>query len=248
MIFCKSCRTLSPRVSLRYTSYHPQANLVALAIVNGERIPWDEESDSDSDSESDSNAADDARDDNPNSDTELKHILTTIRSTVTCLFRLSMAIRDPAPNTQLRNFITVNKSYFETYDILHVQSKFPQAEIYLTERLGRAMTGRRRYLTYREEHHQKLAKNVEEIGHEEPRTEHTTNSTQASLLPVAKDKTESVIDDSFDILSQTSHATSVNATIRVPPLPKKATDNEQWECPFCYFMVSIHTTAGWKYV
>lgn len=214
--------------------------------MNGERIPWDEESDSDSDSESDSNVLDDAGNENPKNDTELKHILITIKSTVTCLFRLSMAIRDPAPNTQLRNFITVDKSYFETYDIPHVQSKFPQAKVSLTERLGRAMTGRRRYLTYREEHHQKLSKNVEEIGQEEPRTEYTTNSTEASLL--ANDKTESVIDDSFDILSQTSHATSVNATIRVPALPKQAWDNEQWECPFCYLMVSIHTTAGWKYV
>jgi hypothetical protein len=216
--------------------------------VNGERIPWDEESDSDSDSESDSKVSDDAGNENPNSDTELKHILTTIKSTVTCLFRLSKALRDPAPNTQLRNFITVDKSYFETYDIPHVQSKFPQAEVYLTERLGRAMTGRRRYLAYREEHHQKLTKHVEEIGYEEPRTEHTTNSTEASLLPLANAKTGSVIDDGFDNLSQTSHATSVNATIRVPPLPKKAWDNEQWECSFCYHMVSIHTMAGWKYV
>ncbi|KAF2786301.1 hypothetical protein K505DRAFT_260177 [Melanomma pulvis-pyrius CBS 109.77] len=217
----------------------------ALAIVKGERTPWDELSDSDSDSESDSEPLGDAGEDFQ-SDTELKQLSASIKNTVTCLFRLSMAIRDPAPNTQSRSFITVDKSYYETHDILHVQSKFPQSDDFLTERLGRAISGRRQYLTYREEHHQKLTKNIEKIGHEEPKTEHTTNSTEASPMPVLDTKVTTVVDDSFDTLSQTSYATSVNATIRAPPLPKEAKEKEHFECPLCYMIVSIHTTAGWK--
>jgi hypothetical protein len=204
---------------------------------------------SDSDSESDSGTSGDAGGSDFQSDTELKQLSASIKNTVTCLFRLSMAIRDPAPNTQSRSFITVDKSYFQNHDIQHVESKFPQAAGFLTERLGRAISGRRQYLSYREEHHQKLVKNVQKIGHEEPRTEHTTNSTEASPMPVLDQaKVNTVMDDSFDFdtLSQTSYATSVNATIRAPPLPKEAKTKEHFECPLCYMIVSIHTTAGWK--
>jgi hypothetical protein len=204
---------------------------------------------SDSGSESGSERSGDAGDFNFQSDTELKQLSASIKNTVTCLFRLSMAIRDPAPNTQSRSFITVDKSYFEHHDIQHVESKFPQAEKFLTARLGRAISGRRQYLSYREEHHQKLVKNVERIGHEEPRTEHTTNSTEASPMPVLdQSKVNTVMYDSFDFdtLSQTSYATSINATIRAPPLPKEAKEKEHFECPLCYMIVSIHTTTGWK--
>lgn len=161
-----------------------------------------------------------------------------------------MSIRDPAPNSQFRSTITVDKSYFQPHDIQHVKEKFGTGNSYLVERLGRAVSGRRQYLTYREEHHQKLTKNVEKIGFEEPRTEHTTNSTEASPMPqVLNDVTSTGVgDDSEDALSQTSYATSVNSTIRVPALPKEAREQEHFECPFCYMIVSIHTTAAWKLV
>jgi hypothetical protein len=223
--------------------------LLGLAIVSGERTPWDEMPASDSDSDSGSETLGAVGDSNFQSDTELKQLSASIKNTVTCLFRLSMAIRDPAPNTQSRSFITVDKSYFQHHDIQHVESKFPQAARFLTERLGRAISGRRQYISYREEHHQKLVKNIEKIGQEEPRTEHTTNSTEASPIPVLDQaKTNTVMDDSFDFdsLSQTSYATSINATIRPPPLPKEAKEKEHFECPLCYMIVSIHTTAGWK--
>ena len=157
-----------------------------------------------------------------------------------------MAIRDPAPIDQSRSIITVDKSYFEEHDILHAKEKFPGCADYLTDRLGRAISGRRQYLSYREEHHQKLAKNVDLIGFEEPRTEHTSNSTQAAPIPKARTNSFDMLDGD-DTLSQTSYATSVNAAIRVPPLPKEAREEEHFECPICFMIVSIHTTAGWKY-
>ncbi|KAF2185512.1 hypothetical protein K469DRAFT_576126, partial [Zopfia rhizophila CBS 207.26] len=101
--------------------------------------------------------------------------------------------------------ITVEKSFFEEFDIQHVPEKFPTCEDFLVNRLGRAISSRRQYLTYREGHHKKLAKNVEKIGFEEPRMEHTTNSTEASPVPSAP-KEQDVIDDSHDALSQTSYA------------------------------------------
>ncbi|ORY02187.1 hypothetical protein BCR34DRAFT_88313 [Clohesyomyces aquaticus] len=214
----------------------------ARAIVSGERTPWDELSESESDaSDTDS---DEDRNRDVGDDTEFKQLHGNIKNITTCLFRLSMAIRDPAPNSQSRVKLTIDKSYFEAYDITHVTAKFPAAKKILLDRLGRAISARRKYLTYREEHCSKLAKGAEKIGHEEPTTEYTTNSTEAS--PVPNFQNASVIDDGEDTLSHTSYATSVNATIRVPPLPNEAKKYEPFECPLCFTIVSIHSTVAWK--
>lgn len=58
----------------------------------------------------------------------------------------------------------IDKSYFEVHDIAHVQSKYPDCTDCLTERLGRAISGRRQYLSYREEHNMKLSKGIEKVG------------------------------------------------------------------------------------
>lgn len=216
-------------------------------------MPWDEFSDSDSDSESDLDPS--ASTDDPSQglqgDTELKQISASVKNIVTCLFRLSMAIREPAPDSQLKRSITIDKSYYESHDVQHVQAKFGRDD-FLTERLGRAISGRRQYLAYREEHHRKLSKNVEKLGFEEPKTEYTTNSTEATPMPEARETSSTdnasgalVLDDG-DNLSQTSYATSINATLRIPRLPKNALEQEHFECPFCYMIVSIQTTAAWK--
>ncbi|CAI6288348.1 unnamed protein product [Periconia digitata] len=216
----------------------------ALSIVKGERKPWDEFSDSDSDSESDYDLPDN---DNEQAKSELEQIFNSIKTTVTCLFRLSMAIRDPAPETQHRNTITIDKSHFEGWDITHTKSKFPDCAQYLQERLGQAISGRRNWLSYREEHHQKLGKNVELIGIEAPKTQYTSNSTEATPLPVVDrvNSFEQPLDDN-DAASQTSYAASENDTFRVPRLPKVSHEQEHYECPFCFMIVSIHTKSAWR--
>lgn len=83
------------------------------------------------------------------------------------------------------------------------------------------------------------------IGLEEPRTENTANSTEATSMPKIQASSTDAIE--FDnALSLTSYATSVNATLRVPPLPPQAHEHEHFECPLCFRIVSIHTAAGWK--
>jgi hypothetical protein len=223
-----------------------QLTLVALSIVNGERIPWDELSASDTDSDSDN-----SDDDNFNADlqgsTELSQLVASVKTLITSLFRLSMAIRNPAPNSQSTSTISIDKSIYEVHDIQHVKAKFQHAPDYLTERLGRALSARRHYLSYREEHHKKLTKNIEKIGFEKATTEFTTNSTEATPIPrIEHSMSLNVVGEGDDTASQTSYATSVNATIRVPSLPREARNEDFFECPLCFLFVSIHTAAGWK--
>jgi hypothetical protein len=213
---------------------------LASDIVNGKRLPWDEETYSDSDSEE----PEDESYGNLQGTTELKQLYARIRSAITSLMRLSMAMREPAPNAQAR---TIDKSHFEQHDILHVQAKFPTAQPYLIERLGRAISSRRQYLAYRETHHNKLTKDIEKLGFETARTEFTTNSTEATMLQHTENvKLISDGDDEEDNASMTSYATSVNATLRAPRLPKEAHEKDHYNCPLCFGLVSIHTVQAWK--
>jgi hypothetical protein len=224
-------------VSLRLlTPTESTLTVVALAIVEEERIPWDEETYSDSDSDSD-----DGYNLNLQGNTELKQLHASMNSAITSLMRLSMAIQEPAPNRQAR---CIDKSHFEQHDVLHVQAKYPSAPQYLAERLGRAISSRRQYLTYREQHHDKLSKGIDKLGMEAARSQFTTNSTEATRLQRTDSLT--IMDDEDDTASMTSYATSVNATLRAPNLPREAREKEHYNCPLCYNLVAIHTTPAWK--
>ncbi|OAL55260.1 hypothetical protein IQ07DRAFT_499938 [Pyrenochaeta sp. DS3sAY3a] len=215
----------------------------ALDIVRGTKTPWELFSDSDSDSSSVASSVGELQ-----GDTELKQLLELTKTVITSLFRLSVAIRAPAPNNQSKSPLIVDKSFYVPHDIQHVQEKFPTCPEYLIERLGRAISGRRQYLSYRETHQQKLAKSIEKIGSEKPITEFTTNSTEATPLPVIE-RTNSlnIVDEGDDdAASQTSYATSVNAAIKIPVLPKAARGGDYFECPLCFLLVSINSRAEWK--
>lgn len=156
-----------------------------------------------------------------------------------------MAIRDPAPDDRLQSTLMIEKSYYEEHDILHAKCKYPICADYLSNRVGRAISSRRQYLSYQELHHEKLAKNVELIGLEQPSTEHTSSGTELTTIL----NTHSGMFTTFkedDEFSMPSYATSVNATVRVPPLPDKAHDNEWFECPLCYRIVAIDNEVAWK--
>jgi hypothetical protein len=192
-------------------------------------------------------SVDDASNDDLQGRTELSQLIASVKTLITSLFRLSMAIRNPAPNSQSTSTFSIDKSFYEQHDIQHVMGKFPNAPQYLSERLGRALSARRQYLSYREEHHNKLTKNIEKIGFEKATTEFTTNSTEATPIPrIERSMGLNVLDEEDNAASQTSFATSVNATIRVPSLPRKARNKDFFECPLCFLLVSIHTAAGWK--
>ncbi|KZM26695.1 metal ion binding [Ascochyta rabiei] len=210
----------------------------ALSIVEGECIPWDEETYSDSESEP---SDDETSNPDLQGNTELKQLYASTKTTVTSLMRISMAIREPALNSQSRS---IDKSHFQQHDIQHVQNKFPSAPGYLTERLGHAISSRRQYLAYRETHHEKLTKGIDKLGLEAARSEFTTNSTEATRLQ--RTGSFNILDDDNDTASQTSYATSINATVRAPKLPKEAREKDYYDCPFCFALIAIHTTAAWK--
>ncbi|KAJ8116681.1 hypothetical protein OPT61_g1931 [Boeremia exigua] len=219
-----------------------------MTIVEGVRLPWDEEVFSDSDSDLDcSGRENESKTVNAlQGNTELKQLHARSRSLITSLMRLTMAIRHPAPTRQI---LRIDKSYYEPYDVQHVQAKFSNSAPYLITRLGRAISSRRQYLTYREKHCQKLSKGIEAIGFEDLRTEQTDNSTEATPIPTLDpaSQPESSFFNDNETMSQTSYASSFKNTIRTPHLPKEASKGEPYECPLCFSLIAIYTTATWKY-
>lgn len=68
-----------------------------------------------------------------------------------------MAIRSPAAHDQFLDSSDLDISHHEFYEIQHVHDKFPNVDPELAQRLGRAISKRRMYFTYRETHTKKIA-------------------------------------------------------------------------------------------
>jgi uncharacterized C2H2 Zn-finger protein len=227
----------------------------ALEIIAGDRVPWEDLSDSDSDeSENRSGASDDEL------PSELAQLTSNMAEVNICLMRLSLAIRNPAPHDQFKLSTRIDVSHFETFDIDHVRGKFPSAPGYLVLRLGRAISRRRQYLRYREDHRKRLEQGLEHYALAEGRAMARTivapsekiESTVASSMPPAIKSSALVLnldeDDCFeDTLSQTSYASSNNdpTRSRPPALPKNGQDGEPFECPLCCRLTSVRQTNAW---
>ncbi|TVY38770.1 hypothetical protein LSUB1_G004396 [Lachnellula subtilissima] len=150
------------------------------------------------------------------------------------------------------------------YDIGHVQEKYGLAKYrkgWLTERLGKAITRRRQYLKYREEHHAKLTKDwmgeENEEGTDPDATVALTKHTKATTFTGHEnhDYRDGYVAAASTLGSQTSYeATVVGAItkITVPPLPQWAFENipfefgEPFQCPYCYTDTTVKNRNSWK--
>ena len=99
---------------------------------------------------------------------ELESLVSDITHIITCLYKFSIAIQNPAPKERLHKIELIKVSHFEDWDIRHIDEKFrpdPQNDFkvaeYLTERLGKANTRRRQLLKYYQAHHKKIAQHID---------------------------------------------------------------------------------------
>jgi hypothetical protein len=168
---------------------------------------------------------------------ELHQLSTYLLETVKCLLRLSITIKNPAPFDRFLRSRDIDIKPFEQFDIGHTKSKFPLAEEFLLQRLGRGNSKRRAYFKYREEHREKLEK---DLGPD--------NQTVASSLPGVVDAIQN--SDQFeDDTSVTSYARTditTSNSISVPLMPREAESGEPFECPFCFNIVIVRSQNEWK--
>ncbi|KAH6625408.1 hypothetical protein C7974DRAFT_200963 [Boeremia exigua] len=236
------------------------------ALFTGARVPWEDLSDSDSDTSTSCSG------EHQESTTELSQLLSNIAEINTCLMRLSMSIRNPAPHDQFKQSKHIGSSHYEAFDVEHVREKFPHAADYLVVRLGHAISRRRQFLRYREEHRRKYQQGLSSRGPLQPEaiqasaegnlqlqpgTAATTSeehqSTVASSIPWALKNIGSIQeldehDDLIETLSQTTYAASTGTSTRLrpPPLPATGGDGGQpFECTVCFRITSVQDTLAW---
>ncbi|KAL1848347.1 SET domain-containing protein 3 [Diaporthe australafricana] len=184
-------------------------------------------------------------------DKELNDTLTQIGNIISCLLRLSVTISNPAPHDRFKSRVGAEMSlHFEPFDVQHARNKFPHIDDKLSERLGRALSQRRRYLRYREDHHSRLSHGLEDRIDDGASKGQAT--TVASSLPqgLKDDGAEANLkwlDDTRSEISATSYAPSDvdQSDLRVPPIPKEYTDGP-FLCPFCFCIIAVETRLQWK--
>ncbi|EDN05244.1 predicted protein [Histoplasma mississippiense (nom. inval.)] len=227
-----------------------------LAIVSGER-PVEEE---DTEEWSDDDYLDDESipsEEGLPQPAELFQLLEDIQVVIKCLYKLSMVIRHPAQHDRIKT--NVDLSHFTQFDIQHVEQKFPNAERWLVQRLGKAITKRREYLKGRELHHEKLnhgadataAALFEDDSHTEAAQRTLLSETTATTFDyglVAALHTAAGETDADPAPSETSYASTVgdDTKLHFPPIPEEAEHNpDGFECPYCYYLVSIRGPLSW---
>lgn len=101
---------------------------------------------------------------------DVEHSVLGASHIITCLYRFSIAIQNPAPKERLNKIVHIDVSHFKEWDIKHIYGKFSPVDPensfrvaeYLCERLGKANTKRRQLLRYYEAHHEKISKDIDD--------------------------------------------------------------------------------------
>ena len=128
-----------------------------------------------------------------------------------------------------------NVKAFEPFDREHVRNKLPAADRDIIQRLGYAITRRRGYLRYRERHHAKLGKGLSDI-----RDQSEMSETTATEFDFEETNSNSGI-------SETSSSPSLvdGGNFTIPQPPSESTNGKPFECPYCFFVITISGTRSW---
>ncbi|CZR68675.1 uncharacterized protein PAC_18574 [Phialocephala subalpina] len=191
---------------------------------------------------------------------ELEELFTAIKAANGSLLKLSLVIRtSPTRDDYLK--AASRYSLDSVWDIGHVREKYGSAKRstdWLVERMGKAITRRRQYLKYREEHHGKLSRDWEEVPKDPlPDEQRTIALTKATTFVEAKVLIEKADSDGKGSLgSQTSYEPTVvgeDVHKLTPPAPPKFAFEgvpfefgEPFRCPYCYTEQVVKNKTAWK--
>jgi len=128
-----------------------------VSIVLGIKIPWNQAI-LESDSEPDSDSADGDQSNTAENDSELRQLLRSTHEKISLLSRLSMVIRNPAPEDQ---YIGVDVKNLISRDIDYVVRRFPRISPGLADNMGNAISRRRQSFAAHKLRHAKLPREIE---------------------------------------------------------------------------------------
>jgi hypothetical protein len=153
------------------------------------------------------------------STTDLEYAFLDISHVITCLYRFSVTLRQPTPRDRFHKYAAIDVSHFEPFDIQHVRNKFPQAQKYLSERMGKANTRRRQLLRYHKKHHDKIARFIDASpipeGSLVPKGELLVANQRETPLPENRATDASPHDQSLSRRGPATIATTLNSQTTV---------------------------------
>lgn len=195
-------------------------------------------------------------------DSELRQLLTSIHETITFLLRLSAAIQNPAPHDHYMHSTRFSTSQAsENSDIGHFQEMFPIAPKTVVDVLGKAISRRREYFIYSAAHNKTPSKGIQEENiHSEPKSGDDDGKTVLNPLSnVASSISQTLKPSDHDLEleeEQLSECDSIQTSLdsvdtefqagEIPPLPRRAQNEDPFPCPFCFMVISIQSWRSWK--
>ncbi|KAL5328075.1 hypothetical protein ACEPPN_005783 [Leptodophora sp. 'Broadleaf-Isolate-01'] len=197
---------------------------------------------------------------------ELDELLSAIKMANSSLMDISIVIRN-TPTRDDYAKAAARYSLDSHWDISHVDSKFgssKRSSDWLIQRLGKSITRRRQYLTYRKNHHDKLSKDWDEppkevvVLEEEEKAPQTLALTKATTyveaLPAPpKDGSEVGSFETETSYQQTVAGETEDHILTVPSPPAEAFEGVPFEfghpfqCPYCWTEQNVKGRNAWKY-
>jgi nucleoside phosphorylase len=223
---------------------------------------------------------DKAEEENGKETSEVNELREEISGTITRLFRVSILIRQAAPTDLFAKALSRNRYRFnDQFDIAHVGEMYPKLakddNAWLRQRLGRAITQRRHYLSYIQDHHEKLEDNHDKADSSAARSQapvikqslaskpipdtasRPSFFTKATTVAPKRITPQNLVaqesDPEDDARSYTTVSRSVDGdlesstTVRIPKLDDVRDGNKkEFQCPFCFRIKTFKSERTWR--
>ncbi|KAF5661984.1 hypothetical protein FDENT_13430 [Fusarium denticulatum] len=186
----------------------------AISITMGEKVPWDRIDDDEEGASDDENHSQDR-----SPKTEMEQILAHITELIDNLSYLNGLIRNTAPGNTTMGIPEDESTSSELFDIQHVLSKHPMLDQAIAERLGKAISMRRKLFKDTSQ----LA--LEDLAHMTEEYPETTRETSPG--------------------TPCSSARGIRAN-RIPDLPQEAIDGNPFRCMGCHEMIQVASEVAWN--
>lgn len=183
---------------------------------------------------------------NENSTTEVQEIHQTLVETIDQLYQMSMIIRKPAQHDRLVGTKKLDSEPFQFWAKQHTSTKYPNADALAIDRISSAMARQRAILKYRERHHAKLSQGI--VSESDSKS---TILSETMVTDVFKEIPGQLSDMASDAgVSETSYGgtllegTGTDAP-KIPPMPKKGMGKRPFECPYCFYIITVRDRRAW---
>ncbi|CAI7586725.1 unnamed protein product [Penicillium viridicatum] len=181
-----------------------------------------------------------------NSTTEVQEIHQNLVETIDQLYQMSMIIRKPAQHDRLVGTKKLDSEPFQFWAKQHTSSKYPNADALAIDRISSAMARQRAILKYRERHHAKLSQGI--VSESDSKSTILSETVVTDVFQEIPGQLSDMASDAG--VSETSYGgtllegTGADAP-KIPPIPKNGTGKRPFECPYCFYIITVRDRRAW---